>query len=132
MVGLGLEQATRNTNEIHEIRYLFIRNQDKGRRCEIQAGSVLAFHFSYEPYSAGHSFMSKYEDTANASQTLRNEDLIGGSRYMRERVESAVLPLRVDPRDELSAEQLAQLQALEQLPYQRDFKVEEARRTCRR
>ena len=61
----------------------------------------------------GLSFMSNYESTAIAAQMERNEKLISNSRYMRERVESKVLPMQLDPRREILAEQVEQLQALE-------------------
>jgi transketolase len=57
--------------------------------------------------------MSSYEASAIAGQTERNKNLIGQSQYMRDRVESQVLPLRLNPRGEITGEQLAQLQALE-------------------
>ena len=57
--------------------------------------------------------MSSYEASAIVGQTERNTNLIGQSHYMLDRVESQVLPLRLDPRSDITAEQLAQLQGLE-------------------
>lgn len=55
-----------------------------------------------------------YVNTLTASQTARNQALLGASNYMRDRVESKVLPFSVDlSADALTAEQKTTISALE-------------------